>query len=69
MFTVYRVRLDNSLTNKEHLNDFLELEMWLYRAHEVHGWSTVRVEHDVTKQYQIAHDVGTRYNVIERGSL
>ena len=67
MFTVHRMRVDGSLTDKEHLNNFDELSVWLYKAHEVKHWSKVRIEHDERGIWKVAQDVGTRYEIIEEG--
>ncbi|MCS5549895.1 MAG: hypothetical protein NZ811_00055 [Gammaproteobacteria bacterium] len=60
MYTAYKVNLDGTLTKKEHLNDMLEIDEWLWRMYD-NGVATVRVQKDSTNQVVIFTDNGERY--------
>ena len=60
MYIAYKINIDGTLSNKEHLNNNIELDAWLWRAYD-NGVPTVRVQSDKTDQFAIFTDNGEQY--------
>ena len=49
MYTVFKINLDNTLSNKEHLNDD-ELGAWMY-DYAYNKFATIKVVQDFTNKF------------------
>ena len=67
MYTVFKINLDNTLSNKEHLNDD-ELGAWMY-DYAYNKSATIKVVQDFTNKFCIYTDNGKDFELIDRGYL
>tara|TARA_S200002703_G_C3760930_1_gene234196 strand:- start:113 stop:352 length:240 start_codon:yes stop_codon:yes gene_type:complete len=64
MFEVFKVNLDGSLSNKEHLNDVDEVNTWI--ANKYGKYATIKIIKDASK-FILMTDTGRWFEEIERG--
>ena len=64
MFEVFKVNLDGSLSNKEHLNDVDEVNTWI--ANKYGKYATIKIIKDGSK-FILMTDTGRWFEEIERG--
>ena len=63
-FEVFKVNLDGSLSNKEHLNDVDEVNTWI--ANKYGKYATIKIIKDSSK-FILMTDTGRWFEEIERG--
>lgn len=67
MYTVFKINLDGNLSSKEHLNNFDEVNTWLYEV-AYYQYANVKIINDQTKNFRDYTLVDDDWLVFNRGS-
>ena len=67
MYTVFKINLDGNLSSKEHLNNFDEVNTWLYEV-AYYQYANVKIINDQTKNFRAYTLVDDEWIVFNRGS-
>jgi hypothetical protein len=67
MYTVFKINLDGNLSCKEHLNNFDEVNTWLYEV-AYYQHANVKIINDQTKNFRDYTLVDDDWLIFNRGS-
>ena len=67
MYTVFKINLDGNLSSKEHLNNFDQVNTWLYEV-AYYQYANVKIINDQTKNFRDYTLVDDDWLVFNRGS-